>query len=151
LSIAVFFLGCSDRPTVPKHLYARDVQVIEAIRSRFFAAISARDSSQVAQYLAAAVIVMPPDHPAIVGREAAADWLAKGLGGILQITKASIAVEQNLAVEKLGYRIVSPNDSGESGAQRAGKSIEIYHRVEGEDWKLVRMIWNEDAPSFDPR
>lgn len=151
LAAAAVFLGCSDRPTVPKHLYVRDVQVIEAIRSRFFAAIDARDSSQIAQYLATAAIVMPPDHPAVVGREAAAGWLAKGPGGLFRITGASIAVEQDLAVEKLSYRIVAPNDSGKPEPQRTGKSVEIYRRTEDENWKLIRMIWNEDAPASDRR
>lgn len=104
----------------------------------------------VAALLAEDGYVLPPDHPAIMGRSAWLTWarpmFAHGRWTD-DLTIESVVANGPLAVERGRYVmtfIPGPTSPPEAAAMSdTGKYVQHWQRVAGR-WQLVTAIWNSD-------
>ena len=92
-------------------------------------------------------VVMPPNVPAIVGREALKAYLAKDMaaaraaGLVAKDGVSSVGVSGDLAWHAGSSSVVDA--AGKT--IETGSYVEVWRRTNGQ-WLMVRDIWNDDAP-----
>ena len=92
-------------------------------------------------------VVMPPNVPTIVGREALKAYLAKDMaaaraaGLVAKDGVSSVGVSGDLAWHAGSSSVVDA--SGKT--VETGSYVEVWRRTNGQ-WLMVRDIWNDDAP-----
>jgi len=121
---------------------------IDARGKAFAEATNAGNADAVAALYTDDAVLMPPDMPAVTGRDNIRATFAAMMG---QMPGMRIAFEVQdvmangpLAVERGAWIITVPTPDGGSSEMR-GKYLVAWHRIDGE-WMMARDIWNNDAP-----
>lgn len=125
-------------------------QAIEAMASRFSELVAAGEADSVAAHYTNNAVFMPPNEPAVVGRQAIRDkwreWMEMGTWH-LTLTTQSVMANGPLAVERGSYSLhFAPGpDAPMPEFSDSGKYLVHWHKV-GEHWMLAEDIWNSDVP-----
>jgi uncharacterized protein (TIGR02246 family) len=122
--------------------HAADMSALEAGGSAWREAFSAKDADGMTALYAEDAVLLPPDAPAIFGRDAISaamqEMFAAGVG--IELEDLEIKVAGNLGYKAGRYRTT---DADGSLIDR-GKYIEIWSKVDG-NWVLHRDIWNSSV------
>ena len=97
-------------------------------------------------------VVMPPDAPAALGPAALRSFLAKDIAAsrAAGVTLALSGDDDVVTSGDIGWHRGTFNAVGKDGATVVtGKYLEIWQRQHGQ-WRIVRDIWNNDAPAAAP-
>jgi ketosteroid isomerase-like protein len=121
---------------------AVDEQALESGAARWMAAFNAKDIDAMTALCAEDAVLLPPDAPAVFGRDAVLatmqEMFASGLA--IELEDLEIKAENDLGYKAGRYRLRS-----EDGALvDRGKYIEIWTKVDGK-WVLHRDIWNSSV------
>jgi ketosteroid isomerase-like protein len=124
-----------------------DRAAIAQVAERENRAFASRDVDGILSVYAADVVMMPPNEPAIHGRNALRRWFAslfsQAAFQAASGTSEALELAGDLAVERMTLR---------DGAGRAtGKVIHVYRREPDGTWKITWDVWNADAPPPAPR
>jgi len=128
-------------------LHASDKRALEAGAAAWMEAFGAKDIDALTAFYAEDAVLLPPDAPAIFGRDAISatmqEMFAAGLG--IELEDLEIKVAGNL-----GYKAGRYRTRGEDGSLiDRGKYIEIWSKIDG-NWVLHRDIWNSSVqPGVD--
>jgi uncharacterized protein (TIGR02246 family) len=122
---------------------------IEAQVARFTAAFGSRQADGMAALYAPNGVVMPPDMPAISGRDNIragfeAMFAPMPEGATLALRIDAVTANGPIAVERGMWTITMPGPDGTS-TEAHGKYLVEWQKTEGE-WLMVSDIWNNDAP-----
>jgi uncharacterized protein (TIGR02246 family) len=121
---------------------------IEARGVAFAEATNAGQADAVAAMYADDAVLMPPDMPAVTGRDniraTFAAMMAQMPGMRLAFEVQDVSANGPLAVERGAWVITTTAPDGTSSEMR-GKYLVAWHRIDGE-WMLAWDIWNNDAP-----
>ena len=132
--------------------HAADKSALEAGAAAWMEAFGAKDIDAMTAFYAEDAVLLPPDAPAIFGRDAIRatmqEMFAAGLG--IELEDLEIKVSGNL-----GYKAGRYRTRGEDGSLiDRGKYIEIWSKIDG-NWVLHRDIWNSsvqpDVDEPDPK
>jgi uncharacterized protein (TIGR02246 family) len=123
-------------------LQAEGKAALEAGAAAWMEAFNAKDVDAMSALYAEDAVLLPPDAPAIFGRNAVVaamqEMFAGGLG--IELEDLEIRAEDDLGYKAGRYRLYS-----EDGALvDRGKYIEIWTKVDG-NWVLHRDIWNSSV------
>ncbi len=127
---------------------AADEAAIRASTARWIDAYNAGDVDRIVALYSEDAVVMAPNAPALAGRAAIKDFLAKDIAGAraagLKVTDGTgtAGISGDLAWHAGTSSVVDA--AGKTVA--TSKYIEVWQRVNGE-WLMVRDIWNDDAPA----
>jgi len=127
--------------------HAADKSALEAGAAAWMEAFAAKDIEVMTAFYAEDAVLLPPDAPAIFGRDAISatmqEMFAAGLG--IELEDLEIKVAGNL-----GYKAGRYRTRGEDGSLiDRGKYIEIWSKIDG-NWVLHRDIWNSSVqPGVD--
>ena len=101
----------------------------------------------VSVYYAPDAMVFPPNHEAVMGREAIAEFLA-GFPPISDMEFNQIEVDGagDVAYVYGTYSMMLAMPGMEEPVPDRGKYIEIWRRQEDGTWQLTRDIFNSDMP-----
>jgi len=127
--------------------HAADKNALEAGAAAWMEAFSAKDIDAITAFYAEDAVLLPPNAPAIFGRDAVRatiqEMFAAGLA--IELEDLEIKVEGDL-----GYKAGRYRTRGEDGSLiDRGKFIEIWSKVDG-NWVLHRDIWNSSVqPSVE--
>jgi len=127
--------------------HAADKSAIESGAAKWMEAFSAKDIDVMTAFYAEDAVLLPPNAPAIFGRDAISatmqEMFAAGLG--IELEDLEIKVAGNL-----GYKAGRYRTRGEDGSLiDRGKYIEIWSKIDG-NWVLHRDIWNSSVqPGID--
>jgi len=121
---------------------AADKTALAAGAAGWIKAFNDKDIEAMTAHYAEDAVLLPPDAPAIFGRDAVLatmqEMFASGLG--IELEDLEIRVENGLGYKAGRYRLHS-----EDGALiDRGKYIEIWTKVDG-TWVLHRDIWNSSV------
>ena len=127
---------------------AADEAALKADPAAWFKAFNAGDADAVTKLYAEDGIVMAPNAPASVGRAAIREFIASG---IKEFKSAGLSFKDH-TVTGVGvfgdtgwlsgtYSVA--NTAGQIAEK--GKFLSVYRRTK-EGWRLIRDIWNADAP-----
>jgi len=135
-------------------LSARDRQEITTIPERFVQRALDGDWDGVAELYHPAAIQMPPDQPAVEGREAIRHVIFQMLGaGGVRLEEFSVSIREAEGIGELVYvraayhlkMSVTVGDQAESIEQH-GPYINILRQDEEGHWRIYRQIYGRDHP-----
>ena len=124
-------------------------QAIDASNAKFVEAVKKADTTTIAANYADDAIVMAPGTDAWRGREA----IRKGFGGMITSMPAKefslktddVALGGDLAVETGAYDMTVQPKGGKEMKDK-GKYVVVWKRQADGSWKILRDIFNSDAP-----
>jgi ketosteroid isomerase-like protein len=116
----------------------------------FMKAVAARDVAALVQgFYAPDAVLMPPNHPAVEGREKIQQFLQ----GLLDAGASSIKLSTtriwgagSVACGR-GVYTLAMNPPGGVPSEDSGKYIVCYRRQANGSWRAVADIFNSDAPA----
>jgi ketosteroid isomerase-like protein len=121
---------------------AADTKALEAGAAKWMDAFNGKDIEAMRSHYAEDAVLLPPDAPAIFGRDAVLatmqEMFASGLS--IELEDLEIKVEDDLGYKAGRYRLLSEDGS----LVDRGKYIEIWNKVDGA-WVLHRNIWNSSV------
>jgi uncharacterized protein (TIGR02246 family) len=154
LALPLLLLACQTTET-PQQTAARIAQEsrdaraeIEALITRWEGWIAASNLDSMAALLAEDSHVLPPNMPAIAGREAWIAWfrplLAQGQW-TEDIMTESVVANGPLAIERGRYTLnFTPGPTAQQPAMSdTGKYLWHWHKIDGR-WLLREAAWNSD-------
>jgi len=122
--------------------------MIRAHSAGWFEAYNAGDVDKVIAGYAEDAVLMPPEAPAAVGREAMKQYLAADIAAskAAGVTMAQDADTIGFSGD-LAWHSGTFHATGSAGTNVAtGKYVEVWHQEKG-NWLIIRDIWNTDAPA----
>ena len=115
------------------------------------AASEGRDVNRIVSFWADDATVYPPGQPAVSGKAAIREYVAKSLqipGFHIQWETTYVGVSPDgLMGYATGTNQVSFNDSQGKQVTIRGKAVTVWRKEPSGEWKCVLDIWNEDAPA----
>jgi len=148
--LALLMMGCQPavdqpEPSVP----AEDIAAIQAIFENYQNTLNNGDAVGFANLHTEDAIRMPPNTPALVGKEAIrAESQDFADQVVLTLTNevAEVEVIGDWAFIRGAWRAsVTPREGGQA-TERSGKWLSIAVRQPDGTWKLHRHIWNSNDP-----
>jgi ketosteroid isomerase-like protein len=127
--------------------HAADKRALESGAAKWMEAFAAKDIDAMTTFYAKDAVLLPPDAPAIFGRDAIR-------ASIQEMFVAGLAIElEDLEIEvvgNLGYKAGRYRTRGNDGSLvDRGKYIEIWSKLDG-GWVIHRDIWNSSVqPAID--
>jgi ketosteroid isomerase-like protein len=122
--------------------------MIRAHSAAWFDAYNAGDVDKIVAGYADDAVLMPPEAPAAVGREAMKQYLAtdiaasKAAGVTIALDADTIGFSGDLAWHSGTFHA-----TGSAGTTvGTGKFLEVWHQDKG-NWLIIRDTWNTDAPA----
>lgn len=144
-----FLASCA--PAKPKSaLTDEDVTAIRANIDAYVKALIASDWDAWGKTLLPDVVVMPPNHAPLVGRDAAVAYI-KTFPKVTALTPSpdEVTGEADLAYVRGTYALsmILPNGSS---ANDSGSVLGIHRRQSDGTWLFSRLIWHPDAAPGNP-
>jgi ketosteroid isomerase-like protein len=136
-------------------LTVEDHHEIAAIPELFVERALVGDWDAVADLYHPAAIQMPPDEPAVMGREAIRHALSLTLGaeGGVRLEDFSVNIREVEGIGDLIYvratyhlEMVITVGGEEVSVKQHGPYVNILRRDEGGGWRIFRQIYNRDHP-----
>jgi len=154
--IALATLTACQQPETAEQMHARMQMesdsarvALEAKAAAFVEAFNAGNADAMAAFYAPDAVLMPPDMPAVMGRDAirgGMEGMLAGMppGSVFALRVLDVAANGPIAVDRGEWSTTMPGPDGGSMETR-GKYLVEWHRIDGE-WLIVSDIWNSDAP-----
>ena len=126
-----------------------DRQAISQIRNQEIASFSSGDVEQLLSLCTDDLVLMPPNEPTLVGKDAVRAW-ARAMYQEFKIqgsytSTADLRVVGDWAFERMSFKLTLTPVGGGAAMEDVGKGFHVYRR-EGGAWKIALDIWNSDTP-----
>ena len=142
LMLAVCLGACQ---SYPEGLSEADVSAIQAASDKWVATYNENDWEALGELFTVDATMMPPNSPAVVGRDAIAAWEAEYETGFqIAFDVQEIEGEGDIAYIRGRSCVFIPLETGGYGVD-VGKYLEIRKRDENGEWLIVTDIFNSDA------
>ena len=127
--------------------HAADKRALESGAAKWMEAFSTRDIDAMTAFYSEDAVLLPPNAPAIFGRDAIGATIQEMFAAGLAIELEDLEIE---VVGNLGYKAGRYRTRGEDGSLvDRGKYIEIWSKPDGR-WVIHRDIWNSSVqPAID--
>jgi ketosteroid isomerase-like protein len=139
--------GCTAQVEVETDNSA-DIAAINAVRDMEVSSLMAGDMTM--PYATDGVIVMPPNEPMVVGREAAMAWGQAFVNAVtiegVSYDQTEITVSGDLAVEHYTSSLTMRMEGSEEAMTEELKGVHVYRKQADGTWKMTLDVWNMDAP-----
>lgn len=131
-------------------LSPEDVSAIRSTSERYVEAMRENDWAEVARFITADAVRMPPNQPMHQGREAIEQWFSQ----VAQVSEYSITLEDiqgaaGFAYVRARYTIKLTPRGMSRAISDTGKAIEIWRKDSDGVWRMASAIWNSDIPAPD--
>ena len=126
-----------------------DVEAIKRVNVDLINAFNAGDASAAVALVMDDAVDLPPNRPAVIGREAIRSFLQSDVDTFTmnfadEIVEVEVAGD--LAVVWTNYTVtLTSKDDGEQ-IENNGKWLKVLKRQPDGSWKFSRNIWNSDNP-----
>ena len=144
--------ACPAPPAAPPAVdTAAEEATLKAGTKSWFDSFNAGNVDVVVAVYADDVLVMPPGHAAITGKEATRAFLTtdianvKAAGLVLEDGESTSGVSGELGWHSGSYTV--KNASGE--VVDSGSYMEVWRKSNGK-WLIIRDIWNSSKPASPP-
>ena len=153
LTLALVLAACEPAPqevAVPAAPSQAEVEAaLNSLDEAFASAFNAGDAAAAAALYADDAVLMPPNAPAVTGKEAIQSFWKSGFdqfAGELSLTPAEVEVADDWAFSRGTYAGKSTPKAGGKPIEDTGNGLTIYKRQPDGSWKFARDIWNSDKP-----
>lgn len=136
-----------------------DRKEIPTIPERYVKRALDGDWEGVAELYHPDAIQMPPDQPAVEGREAIRQALSRTLGaaGGVSLEEFSLSIQEaegvgDLVYVRAAYRLKASVTVGSevAGVELHGPYVNLLRRDDGGSWRIYRQIYGRDHPVAMP-
>lgn len=129
---------------------ARQTEIGHEAHQAFVSAINTNDIDELFEVLTDDVVVMAPNEPRLVGKEAVRPWV-EGYFAAYKThwdkTTLEFVVRGDWAFEQYAYASTDTPRDGGPVVRDTGKGLAIFHRGTDGKWRVARDAWNSDLPS----
>lgn len=146
LLLVMTTLACAEAP--PEGLSEDALDNIRTTTERWLSAVREGDFDALTELYTVDAVVMPPNQPAVEGRDAIRDWFASGP----QLEDVELQILEVDGHEKLAFvrgqyvmRLVPAE--GARAVVDTGKYIEVRHRVATGDWLITVDMFSSNRPT----
>ena len=125
-----------------------DVDRIAELRTQFFDAFGREDPDRLSELVTDDFVTMPPEEPAVVGRDANRMWWEAGFEQSdvrYRTTPRECEVHGEWAWERFDWHMELKDESSGNVVTADGKCLWIVKRQDDGSWRLSRAIWNSDG------
>ena len=95
-------------------------------------------------------VLMPPNSPPVVGREAIRTWSEAASAQVriedYRPADEELIVAGDWAIRRATFTWTLRLDADPTVIQDAGKFIIVYRREDDGSWRVARDIWNSNTP-----
>lgn len=131
-----------------------DEATLKNLDAEWSKAAGAKDVDKTASYYTDDALVLPPNMPAIHGKQGArAMWQAMfgvpGFGGGWKVAKVEVAHSGDLAYVTGTYELSETDANGKPSSDK-GKYLEVWKKQSDGNWKCIVDMFNSDLPSSTP-
>ena len=142
-------LGCSQGGEQVS-MASADVEAINQVREREAATLASEAIEDLAAVYTDDVTFMPPNEPALMGRQASQSWFADFVEEFtvsLEYTGSDVTVAGDWAIERYTGTVTMTPEAGDETITETIKGIHIYRRQADGSWRIAQDIWNSnEAP-----
>ena len=147
---AVSLFACADaEPPVEELENPAQIRAIDAVRETFAKSHSQGDAEGLAGLYAQDAILLPPDRPAISGRQSIQDYfqtIFRRFGTNLHMESEELHVVGDWALDRGVYQLhLVPQVGDGEPIREQGNYVVILQLRTDASWDLARHIWNRDA------
>lgn len=137
--------ACQTTPT-PATLGEQDRADIQEVTQTYMDAVNARDWDKLASTYSDGAVLMPPQAPAVTGRESIRAFFA-AFPPITEFNLQNVEIDgfDDLAYVRGIYTLTIAAEGQEPVAD-SGKYLEIRRKQPDGSWLIVRDIYNSDVP-----
>ncbi len=124
-----------------------DAEAIASLRQKFVAAFNRADVEGMADMVTDDVVTMPPNQPAVVGKDATRSWWSEGFDAArshLEVSAQELEVAGDWAFDRLDWTMETTPTGGGETTRDNGKSVWIWRQQPDGSWQIARSIWNSD-------
>ena len=127
-----------------------DTKALRDLDAQWSAAAAAKDLDKTVSYYSDDAVVLPPNKPGAVTKEAIrASWkedLASMISGSWKATRVEVAKSGDMAYVSGTYEFTAKDASG-NPVKDTGKYLEVWEKQADGQWKCAADIWNSDLPA----
>jgi uncharacterized protein (TIGR02246 family) len=126
-----------------------EVAALNRLQHQVDSAIIAGDTERYLTLITDDVVLMPPNGPAVSGKEAVGVW-NRAMSGQVRITEYVSRDDEVVVAGDWAFRratvdwTITPSAGG-SSIRDTGKYIIIYRRQRDGSWKVARDIWSSNT------
>lgn len=150
LTSIVIVTSCSESNQKPQPVREADVAAIEAASAALGKAFIAGDVDGFAEVYADDIVLLPPNRPVMVGKEAALEWSRRLYEGFaveqFSGTTEELVVDGDWAFARTSFTWTLQPKAGGEAVRDTAKSIVLWHFESDGSWKRARVAWNSDMP-----
>jgi uncharacterized protein (TIGR02246 family) len=130
---------------------AADENALKTLDREWSKAAGAKDVDKTVSYYSDDAIVLPPNSPALTGKQQIHSmWKsmlgAPGFSGGWNVTKVEVARSGDLAYLTGNYEITENDASGKPQTDK-GKYLEVWKKQADGSWKCVVDMFNTNLPA----
>lgn len=127
------------------------VAAVRQVSEAYLAAIRGGDINEALNQWADSMTVLPPNEPALKGREAFRAWgeaFMKQLKVVdAKFTESEVVTSGDLAIERVAFAWTLQPLAGGAPIVETGKGLHVFRRQTDGNWKLTMDVWSADAPA----
>ncbi len=144
--------GCSPR-SQPEDTAAA-IQAVTAAGNHEVAMFSSGNVDSVLGVFTVDALVMPPDEPAVHGRDSLRLWtegMYRQFNVSARYPTSDATVAGDWAIQRYSYVLTLTPKAGGQPTEEHGKGVHVYRRQPDGRWLITQDIWNSDAPPPAPQ
>ncbi|UCD25233.1 MAG: DUF4440 domain-containing protein [Gemmatimonadota bacterium] len=144
VSFALLLTACQPQAGA---LSEEDVAAIRNTHAAYYAVALDKDWDAVVTYYAADAVIMPPNQPAVHGRDAIRDWYAS----FPPVTAVELPIVEidgrgDMAYVRGTYVLTMVIEGNPEPITDTGKNLAIWRKQEDGSWKMAVDTFNSDLP-----
>jgi ketosteroid isomerase-like protein len=143
---ALLAAGCGEPP---RPSYEEDLAAITAFNARYLGAINDGDAATLASLTTDGHIMLAPNRPPLVGKEANDDANAS-VAARFDIaetwTPVETMIDGDLAFQRGTFTVIATPKGDGQRAEVSGNFMRIYQRQPNGEWRMTRDMFNSDRP-----
>jgi ketosteroid isomerase-like protein len=149
-----FVTACQKQATTIGDTRSADEATLKNLDAEWSKAAGAKDLDKTASYYSDDALVLPPNLPAIQGKQQARGmwqgmFSVPGFGGGWKVSKVEVARSGDLGYVTGTYEL-SETDEGGKPVTDKGKYLEVWKKQPDGSWKCIIDMFNSDLPSGVP-
>jgi ketosteroid isomerase-like protein len=126
-----------------------DLEAVEELVRRWDQGLNAKNVDALLRLYAAEPTAMPPDEPAVTGKEAIRGWLKRffSRGAVEARNHIKLGrVSGDWAFTRGTFRLTVTSGADDAQVEETGTWAALMNKQPDGSWKVTRNIWNSDLP-----
>ncbi len=154
VGLLLVLTACKREATTIADTRSADEATLKNLDADWSKAAGAKDVDKTASYYSDDALVLPPNMPAIQGKQQARGmwqgmFTVPGFGGGWKVSKVEVARSGDIGYVTGTYELSETDANGKPVIDK-GKYLEVWKKQPDGSWKCIVDMFNSDLPSAGP-